>query len=203
VLTCRLISDLENPYADLSQYNDYAAPNDDADRDDDYVEDISDNEVSYSALGSTRFTSHLDFASCANALAADVLQQHAPRGQASGPEGIRAFRVHGRLAARLRLLHRLQQDVCRPEVRCGIGYQAPASMVLHLTVLMSLRSRKSYADRLETRKAESRKRLRTAAQKAAGGTSTSSSRGGKAARGSKKRKAPASSRRGMNWSGQA
>jgi hypothetical protein len=137
VLTCRLISDLENPYADLSQYNDYAAPNDDADRDDDYVEDISDNEVSYSALGSTRFTSHLDFASCANALAADVLQQHAPRGQASGPEGIRAFRVHGRLAARLRLLHRLQQDVCRPEVRSR-SRQAPTSIALRLTLLLLL-----------------------------------------------------------------
>ncbi|CAI5715789.1 unnamed protein product [Hyaloperonospora brassicae] len=57
------------------------------------------------------------------------------------------------------------------------------------------RSNKSYADRLATRQAQSRKRKRAVAQREAGQRPTSSARGGKAGRGSKKRKTEAAQRR--------
>ncbi|KUF92497.1 DNA topoisomerase 2 [Phytophthora nicotianae] len=124
--------DLENPYADLSQYDAYDAPNEVAGADLDYVEDISDNEFK-----------------------------------------------------------EFEHFVCMEDLRrdygCRINYKK---------MFAGQRSRKSYADRLATRQAESRKRKRNAARKEAGEAPKSYRRGGKAGKSGKKRKATGSPRRG-------
>ncbi|KAG6963882.1 hypothetical protein JG687_00006312 [Phytophthora cactorum] len=137
--------DLDNPYADLSQYNAFDAPNEVADADPDYVDDISDNEPTMSLTS--------------------------PR-----PLTVRSE------------LKEFEHFVCMEDLRgdygCRINYKK-----------MFAGQRKSYADRLATRQAESRKRKRNAARNNAGGASTSTKRGGKASKSGKKRKATAAPRR--------
>ncbi|KAG3040402.1 hypothetical protein PC119_g1426 [Phytophthora cactorum] len=139
--------DLDNPYADLSQYNAFDAPNEVADADPDYVDDISDNEPTMSLTS--------------------------PR-----PLTVRSE------------LKEFEHFVCMEDLRgdygCRINYKK---------MFAGQRSRKSYADRLATRQAESRKRKRNAARNNAGGASTSTKRGGKASKSGKKRKATAAPRR--------
>ncbi|KAG3110929.1 hypothetical protein PI125_g9594 [Phytophthora idaei] len=139
--------DLDNPYADLSQYNAFDAPNEVADADPDYVDDISDNEPTMSLTS--------------------------PR-----PLTVRSE------------LKEFEHFVCMEDLRgdygCRINYKK---------MFAGQRSRKSYADRLATRQAESRKRKRNAARNNAGGVSTSTKRGGKASKSGKKRKATAAPRR--------
>ncbi|KAF4143767.1 Zinc-finger in Ran binding protein [Phytophthora infestans] len=138
--------DLENPYADLSQFEAYDAPNEVADADPDYLEDISDNEPAMSLT--------------------------TPR-----PLTVRSE------------LKEFEHFVCMEDLRndygCRINYKK---------MFAGQRSRKSYADRLATRQAESRKRKRNVARKEAGEAPASSKRG-KAGNGSKKRKTSASPRR--------
>ncbi|KAI9983659.1 hypothetical protein PInf_007725 [Phytophthora infestans] len=138
--------DLENPYADLSQFEAYDAPNEVADADPDYLEDISDNEPAMSLT--------------------------TPR-----PLTVRSE------------LKEFEHFVCMEDLRndygCRINYKK---------MFAGQRSRKSYADRLATRQAESRKRKRNVARKEAGEAPASSKRG-KAGKGSKKRKTSASPRR--------
>ncbi|ETI40822.1 hypothetical protein F443_13874 [Phytophthora nicotianae P1569] len=139
--------DLENPYADLSQYDAYDAPNEVAGADLDYVEDISDNEATMSLTN--------------------------PR-----PLTVRSE------------LKEFEHFVCMEDLRrdygCRINYKK---------MFAGQRSRKSYADRLATRQAESRKRKRNAARKEAGEAPKSYRRGGKAGKSGKKRKATGSPRR--------
>ncbi|EEY69739.1 uncharacterized protein PITG_06224 [Phytophthora infestans T30-4] len=140
--------DLENPYADLSQFEAYDAPNEVADADPDYLEDISDNEQPAMSLTTPR------------------------------PLTVRSE------------LKEFEHFVCMEDLRndygCRINYKK---------MFAGQRSRKSYADRLATRQAESRKRKRNVARKEAGEAPASSKRG-KAGKGSKKRKTSASPRRG-------
>ncbi|KAE9006223.1 hypothetical protein PR003_g16939 [Phytophthora rubi] len=138
--------DLNNPYADLSQYNNYDAQDEVANPDPDFVEDISDNEAMMS-LNNTR------------------------------PTTVRAE------------LKEFKHFVCMEDLRNDYGCR-----INYSKMFAGQRSRKSYADRLATRTAASRKRQRNAARRAAGEAITPPPRGGKA-RGGKKRKTPAGSRR--------
>ncbi|KUF76649.1 hypothetical protein AM587_10014313 [Phytophthora nicotianae] len=148
--------DLENPYADLSQYDAYDAPNEVAGADLDYVEDISDNEYL-----------------CRLGMQATMSLTN-PR-----PLTVRSE------------FKEFEHFVCMEDLRrdygCRINYKK---------MFAGQRSRKSYADRLATRQAESRKRKRNAARKEAGEAPKSYRRGGKAGKSGKKRKATGSPRRG-------